>query len=207
MKKAVVLLSGGVDSCVALAYALSQNRKCQAISFDYGQRHKIELESAKAIASYYGIAHTPVQIDSTLFSNGRSYSLLDIAHKVERKPTSNIPSTYVPCRNLLFLSHAACFAEVHNASEIYFAANADDYENYPDCRHPFVKGLEAAISQGSPHKVEIITPLIEMTKKQIGDLGRRLNAPLEMTWSCYAPQENKQPCGTCQACALRKSVF
>lgn len=207
MKKAIVLLSGGVDSCVALAYALSEKRECLAISFDYGQRHKIELESAQKIASHYKIAHTIVEIDSSLFAENSSCSLLDSTIPIEHNPAPKIPSTYVPCRNLLFLSHAACFAEVHSASEIYFAANLDDYENYPDCRPSFIKGLEETISLGSPHKVEIITPLIELSKKQIGNLGRDLQAPLELTWSCYDPQENNLPCRSCQACALRASAL
>jgi len=199
MQKAIVLLSGGIDSCVALSCALSQKRECLALSFDYGQRHSIELESAKKIASHCGTSHTIIRIDDALFANSSS-SLLN-------SKMSALSSTYVPSRNLLFFAHAACFAEANNASEIYFGANSDDYENYPDCRPEFIEAFERAISNGSEHRVKIVTPLIKLTKEQIGSLGRELNSPLDLTWSCYDPQKKNTPCERCLACLLRSKAL
>jgi len=165
----------------------------------YGQRHHIEIESAKKIANHYSIHHTIIQIEDSLFANS-SCSLLN-------SKMSALSSTYVPSRYLLFFAHAACFTEVHNASKIYFGANRDDYENYPDCRPSFIEAFEVALSHGSTHNVKIITPLIELTKEQIVSLGRELNSPLDLTWSCYDPQKKNIPCERCQACILRSKAL
>jgi 7-cyano-7-deazaguanine synthase len=202
MERAVVLLSGGLDSCVLLAHAVSLQKSCFALSFSYGQRHSIELESAKKIAAFYGVPHHILQIDKALFSDASSSSLLNATIHVDTSPTCQ-PSTYVPCRNLLFLSFAASFAEARNISEIYVGANAHDGPSYPDCRASFFAAFEETVRKGSNDtRMKILHPFIDFSKKQIVALGNELKAPIEMSWSCYDPQE-KKPCGVCRACVLR----
>lgn len=190
--KAIVLFSGGIDSTVVLAYALASGRSCIALSFDYGQRHRCELSAAQTIARHYDVEHLVAHIDPAIFQ-GSSSSL------VSDTPFSS--STFVPCRNLLFLSHASTLAQCRNIKEIFFGANQDDFANYPDCREPFFAAFQATVSHGSPpdNQISIICPLIQKTKAEIIDLGRRLHAPLHSTWSCYDPQDS-HPCGRCQAC-------
>ena len=205
--KAIVVFSGGIDSTVVLAYALANQRECIALSFDYMQRHRCELKSAEAIAEHYKVEHRVIRIDPSLFK-GSSSSLVDTTATLEGNTHAQIPSTFVPCRNILFLSHAASMAQCLGASEIYFGANRDDFANYPDCRDPFFRSFETSIMLGSPAdlSISVICPLIQKTKIEIIKLGRSLQAPLHLTWSCYDPQNN-QPCGKCQACFLRESAF
>jgi 7-cyano-7-deazaguanine synthase len=200
MIQAIILLSGGVDSCVVLAQALSSQRSCIALSFDYEQRHRIELNSAKAIAAHYGILHRILRIDPALFV-GASSALVNPYLPV----TTNTPSTYVPCRNLLFLAHAASFAESIGASEIWVGANANDVPTYPDCAPSFFKAFENAAATGSylgAGGLRVVSPLAHLSKQEVFTTGRQLDAPLDLSWSCYDPQDNK-PCTVCPACILR----
>ena len=207
IEKALILLSGGLDSCVVLAQALSSGRSCTALSFDYGQRHHIELKSAKNIAQHYGVPFRILRIDPLLFQDSSSCSLVNGDLSVTEN-TSLKPSTYVPCRNLLFLAHASSLAESIHASEIWFGANADDVPAYPDCSPSFFRAFEEAATAGSylgSKGLKIIAPLALLSKVAIIALGRRLQAPLGLTWSCYDPQDNK-PCTVCSACVLRQKA-
>jgi len=203
-KKAIILLSGGLDSCVVLALALSQKRDLLALSFNYGQRHQIELKFAQQIAKYYDICHTIIRIDSNLVDQAPS-SLIDYTQPVQGPPAQNtIPDTYVPGRNLLFLAHAATYAEIHQCNEIHFGSNADDCDNYPDCRKEFLHSSEKAICMGASTPIRIQSPLIYLTKSEVIQLAQKLAVPLHLTWSCYNPTEDI-PCGRCAACILRNS--
>ena len=206
-KKAVVLLSGGLDSATTLYYALDKGYKCQALIFDYGQRHKRELRSAVAVAKG---AKVPYQILKIKLP-WKGSSLLDTSSPIPhtshlRKIGENIPSTYVPARNTIFLSFALSCAEATGAQAIFIGANAIDFSGYPDCRPAYYKAFQKVIEQGTKaRKIRIITPLIKLTKEQIIRLGMKLGAPLEKTWSCYAG--GKKPCGVCDSCLLRQKGF
>lgn len=206
-KKAVVLLSGGLDSTTTLYYALDKGYKCQALIFDYGQRHKRELRSAVAVAKG---AKVPYQILKIKLP-WKGSALLDTSCPVPR-PSSlrrigeSIPSTYVPARNTIFLSFALSFAEATGAQAIFIGANAVDFSGYPDCRPDYYRAFQKVIEKGTKaRKIRIITPLIKLTKEQIIRLGMKLGAPLEKTWSCYAG--GKEPCGVCDSCLLRQKGF
>lgn len=207
--KAIVLLSGGLDSCVVLAHALAIGRSCIALSFHYGQRHLLELQSAEKIATYYEIEHQTIHIDPALFSHCSGSSLINPSLDVAAKDTVLQPNTYVPCRNLLFLSHAASFAESHGASEIYFGAHANDGPSYPDCRREFFHAFESTVTLGSylgDTGLSVVCPFIDSNKRSIVALGKKLHAPLDLTWSCYDPKDGN-PCTQCAACTLRASAF
>ncbi|AXR60275.1 7-cyano-7-deazaguanine synthase QueC [Leptospira mayottensis] len=208
--KAVVLLSGGLDSTTCLYQAIADGKKIQALSFDYGQRHKIELSYAKKITRQLGISHTIQKLKPELFLGS---SLTQKSLKVPKNSLGKekIPNTYVPGRNILFLSFAVCLAEGTGSSSIYIGVNAMDYSGYPDCRPEFIKMYEMAIqlgtkkgSQGS--SIKIVTPLQNLSKKEIVLLGNRLQVPFHLTFSCYDPK-NKKACGRCDACLLRKKGF
>jgi 7-cyano-7-deazaguanine synthase len=206
---AIVLLSGGLDSCVVLGHALSSGRSCSALSFHYGQRHLCELESARKIASYYEIEHITIHLDPSLFSASTASSLTNPHLAIDKKKNSYHPNTYVPCRNLLFLSHAASLAESKGASEIFFGAHANDGPSYPDCRLAFFHAFETTVEHGSylgPNGLKVVCPLINFDKASIVAYGQKLNAPLDLTWSCYDPQNGK-PCLKCIACLLREEAF
>jgi 7-cyano-7-deazaguanine synthase len=206
--KAIVVFSGGIDSTVVLAHAMALRRECIAVSFDYMQRHRCELKAAKAIAAHYKVEHRVVQIDPAILKGSSSF-LVDTTFPAERNSAPpHTPSTFVPCRNLLFLSHAATMAQCLKITEIYFGANQDDFTCYPDCRDPFFRSFQETVMLGSPSElsISVICPLIKKTKTEIIKLGQSLQAPLHLTWSCYDPQ-NDRPCGKCQACCLRESDF
>jgi 7-cyano-7-deazaguanine synthase len=212
--KAIILFSGGLDSTVMLAAALASNRTCYALSFDYGQRHRIELDAAKDIARYYNIEHKIITIDRSTFGNSSlvSHEALPQNRSLQEIKTSKAPSTYVPARNTLFIAYAIGQAELIHANEIYFGPNAMDYEAYVDCRPAFVAAYQHLINgatkqavEGSPPK--LIAPLIHLTKKDIVKMGRELKAPLEMTWSCYDPSANRTPCLCCDACIIKQDAF
>jgi len=203
MKKAVILLSGGIDSTTTLYYAKSKGYKCHALIFDYGQRHKRELQSAIKVAKQASVTYYILRI--TLPWKGSS--LLDKKMKVpERKSLKGIPSTYVPGRNIIFLSFALSYAESIGAKAIFIGANAIDFSGYPDCRPAFYQAFQKVVKTGTKNqKIKVLTPLIDMTKAQIIALGLKLKAPLKSTWSCY--KGGKKPCGVCDSCKLRRRGF
>jgi len=215
MKKAVVLTSGGLDSTTCMAVAIEQGFNPIALSFDYGQRHHIELERASAVTAHYGVEqHFTTQVG--LFRDLGQSALTDNIDV----PRSNsvdeldgdIPVTYVPARNLVFLSMAVGVAETQNAADIFIGVNALDYSGYPDCRPEFIQAFADAANRAtkvgvSGTQLRIHTPLIDLTKAQIIELGTKLDAPYHLTHSCYAPTANDLSCGRCDSCLLRLKGF
>lgn len=203
MKKAIILLSGGLDSTTTLYYALSKGYDCYALIFDYGQRHRKEVIRASRISRLSGIPYKIIKIKLPW----KGSSLLDKKMKIpKRKSLKGIPSTYVPARNTIFLSFALSYAESIGAKAVFIGANAVDFSGYPDCRPSFYKAFQKVVREGTKkRKIEIKTPLINMTKAQIVALGIKLKAPLELTWSCY--KGGKRPCGVCDSCKLREKGF
>lgn len=209
IKSAVILLSGGLDSAVTLYLAKEQGFNCSCLIFDYGQRHRREIKGAERIAHSAKCSSQIVKI--TLPWKGSS--LLDKKKKVPvaRYPLPvTIPSTYVPARNIIFLSFALSFAEAINAQAIFIGAHTEDYSGYPDCRkefyQAFIKAAKAGTKAGVQGKpLKIVTPLINKTKAGIIKLGMRLNVPFELTWSCY--NGGKMPCGKCDSCYFREKGF
>ena len=211
MKKAVILFSGGLDSTVVLATALANGIECLALSFDYGQRHKVELEAAKKIALHYGVQHKIICIDPETFKTKDSSIVSDTTvqknRSLEEMQSGKIPSTYVPARNSLFIAYALVQAEIFEADEIHLGPNKLDQLPYPDCRPQFVESFQAVANLATKRAVNgkaprLVTPLINLDKTEIASLGKRLNAPLELTFSCYDPK-GEVPCGQCDACLLR----
>ncbi|MGH8164802.1 MAG: 7-cyano-7-deazaguanine synthase QueC [Rhodanobacteraceae bacterium] len=212
-RTAVVLLSGGLDSSTALALAKSEGFALHALSFDYGQRHKHEIEAARRIARHYGVArHEIVTIDLRVF--GGSALTTDVAVPKGRDIASatDVPLTYVPARNTIFLSYALAFAEVTGARDVFIGVNALDYSGYPDCRPDYIEAFERMANlatrcgvEGDP--VRIRTPLIDLTKAQIIALGTSLGVDYSMTTSCYDPAAGGLACGECDACQLRLAGF
>ncbi|MDR0888251.1 MAG: 7-cyano-7-deazaguanine synthase QueC [Candidatus Methanoplasma sp.] len=210
MKKAVVLLSGGLDSSTTLAQALADGNEVTALSFSYGQRHTKELESAANVASHYKVAHTVIDIDLTSFRSALTRKDIDVPTDREGKLDSSIPITYVPARNIVFLSIAAGLAESIDAESIYIGANALDYSGYPDCRPEFFKAYQSMLGVGTKAGVEgkpirIETPILFSTKADIVRLGKKLDVPLKLTWSCY--NGGNKACGHCDSCRLRLKGF
>jgi len=211
MKKAVVLLSGGVDSSTTLYWAKSRGYKCFCLAFDYGQRHKKEIKSARAIARkteclLYVIKINLPRKGSSLFRNSEKIP----SPKSLAEIKSRIPSTYVPSRNTIFLSVALNYAETIGARAIFIGANAVDFSGYPDCRPQYYRAFRKLAKLGTKCGIEgkpinIFTPLVNMNKAQIIRLAARLRVPLDLTWSCYAG--DKKPCNKCDACLLRKKGF
>ena len=212
-KKCVVLLSGGIDSCVSCAIAKKEGYRIWALTFDYGQRHRKEIEHAKKIAKFFKIKeHLILKID--LRKIGGS-ALTSDSIKVPKKRslkeiTKKIPPTYVPARNTIFLSFALSLAEKISAESIFIGANCIDFSGYPDCRPQYFKVFEELIKVGTKKGVEgypikIRTPLINLTKAEIIKKGIELKAPLELTWSCY--EGKRFACGECDACKLRLKGF
>ncbi|MCX5726413.1 MAG: 7-cyano-7-deazaguanine synthase QueC [Candidatus Saganbacteria bacterium] len=201
--KAVILLSGGIDSTTTLYLAKKQGYNCYALIFDYGQRHKREIRSAVAVAKR---AKVPYQIIKIRLP-WKGSSLLDKALKVPvRRKFKGIPSTYVPARNTIFLSFALSYAEAIGAKAIFIGANAIDFSGYPDCRPAFYKAFRKVVGEGTKAKNrKTLTPLINMTKAQIIKLGLKLGAPLYLTWSCY--KGGRKPCGVCDSCKIRQKGF
>jgi 7-cyano-7-deazaguanine synthase len=209
MPKAVVLLSGGLDSTVTLAHSLHIGDEAVALSFRYGQRHLRELDSAKAVAAHYRIEHKIVDVDLSSFRSSLTDASKDIG-KDRNDIGSDIPDTYVPARNMIMLSVAAGLCESVDAEMIYIGANSVDYSGYPDCRKDFFDSFEQTISKGTKagvegHPIRIGTPILNMTKSEIVRYGKELNAPLHLTWSCYYGDE--KACGHCDSCLLRIKGF
>lgn len=214
-KRAVVLLSGGLDSATVLAIARSRGYGLYALSFSYGQRHSWELEAAKRVAASMGVVdHRVAQIDLRIF--GGSALTDEIAVPKGRSPdemANGIPITYVPARNTIFLSFALAWAEVLGADNIFIGVNVLDYSGYPDCRPEFVAAFEKMANLATKAGVEgrqnfkIHTPLITLTKAQIIRLGLQLGVDYSLTSSCYDPSSEGVPCGRCDSCLLRRKGF
>ncbi len=215
MKAAVVLLSGGVDSATTLAIARDEGFRCHAITFDYGQRHRFELESAKRVAKSMGVGrHVTIPFD--LRAIGGSALTDDIPLPMDQDPDSmseQIPLTYVPARNTIFLSFALGWAEVLGAFDLYIGANAIDYSGYPDCRPEYIAAYENMANLATRAGVTgqgrfiIHAPLIEMSKAQILQTGVRLGVDFALTTSCYDTTDDGAACGRCDACILRRNGF
>jgi 7-cyano-7-deazaguanine synthase len=211
--KAVLLLSGGLDSTTLLALASSEGYAIHALSFRYGQRHSAELAAAQKIAARYGVVqHVVTDIDLRIF--GGSALTADIDVPKNRVVDDAIPVTYVPARNTIFLSFALAWAEVLGASDIFIGVNALDYSGYPDCRPEFIAAFEKmarlatrAGVEGGVAPVTIRTPLIDLSKKEIIELGLRLGVDYSLTTSCYDPAPDGAACGRCDACQLRLKGF
>ncbi len=209
--KAVILLSGGLDSTTVLAMAKSEERKCIVLSFAYGQRHEIELAAARRVVKAVGVAeHVIYPLDLRLF--GGSALTADIRVPKDAVGAPGIPVTYVPARNTIFLALALGLAEARGAGEIWLGVNALDYSGYPDCRSEFVEAFQTVIDRGTRSGTErreprIITPLITMTKAEIIRIGVQLGVDYSLTHSCYDPDGEGRACGHCDSCLLRKRGF
>lgn len=207
MKKAVVLLSGGLDSSTCLSVAIKEGYEVYPISYDYGQRLRKELQCAKDIVSYYKIKNYRVFKLDNVGGSALTDMSIDVPQYVGNE---EIPVTYVPARNIIFLSYAAGFAEVVGADAIFIGVNAIDYSGYPDCRPEFIKSFEEAIRLGTKrgsegNDLKIVTPLIDLDKSQIIKLAHENNVPLHLTTSCYNGRE--KACGVCDSCTLRLRGF
>jgi 7-cyano-7-deazaguanine synthase len=213
MKKAVVLLSGGLDSTVTLAIAKEEGYKLYPLSFEYGQRHNKELESARKIVDHYALSdHKILKIDLTQIGGSAltDESIQIPENRKKEEMGEDIPTTYVPARNTILLSFAVGYAEVLGAEAVFIGANALDYSGYPDCRPEFFKAFQELARLGTKIGIEgkpihIKYPLIDKTKAEIIREGVRLNAPLHLTWSCY--KGGGKACGICDSCILRLKGF
>ncbi len=211
--KAVILLSGGLDSSTVLYQAHSDGCECYAISFDYQQRHRRELESARSVAQAAGVRQHQV-INFDLRQWGGS-ALTDNSLELPRERNTiemaqNIPITYVPARNTIFLSFALGYAEAIAAERVYIGVNALDYSGYPDCRPDYIEAMQEVFRLGTKQgregqPITIVTPLINLKKTEIIQLGNKLGVPWELTWSCYAGEDIS--CGVCDSCRLRLEAF
>lgn len=211
-RKAVVILSGGLDSTTCMGIAKADGYELYPLTFDYGQRHRIELEYARQVAEHYGVTHRHrvVKLDFLKEFGGSALTDESIAVPTAADSTEEIPVTYVPGRNLMFLSIATSFAEVTGAEAIYIGVNALDYSGYPDCRPEFIRKVEEVIALATKVGVEgksirIKTPLLHMSKADIIREGTRLGVPYHLTTSCY--NGKAEACGECDSCRLRLKGF
>ena len=213
--KAVVLLSGGLDSTTTLAIAQKEGFEVYALSFDYGQRHKVEIERARKIAKNFEVAdHQIVTIDLRQFGGSALTDSIDVPiHRDEKEMSAEIPITYVPARNTIFLSFCLAYAEVKIAQNIFLGVNAVDYSGYPDCRPEFIAAFETLANLATKagvegkEKLKIHTPLIQFTKAEIILKGLELGVDYSLTHSCYNPLEDGASCGSCDSCLLRLKGF
>src|SRR6476659_2224026 len=214
MKRAVVLLSGGIDSATTLAIAIAEGYQTYALSFDYGQRHQIETEAARRVAKSLGVKdHRIARIDLRVF--GGSALTDDVAvpkQRLETEIAHGIPVTYVPARNTIFLAYALAWAEVIPANDIFLGVNAIDYSGYPDCRPEFIAAFENLANVGTKAGVEgrrfkIRTPLIKFSKADIIRKAIEFGVDLSLTHSCYDPTPERLACGECDSCLLRLKGF
>ncbi|HAX84838.1 MAG TPA: 7-cyano-7-deazaguanine synthase QueC [Cyanobacteria bacterium UBA11370] len=211
--KAVVLLSGGLDSSVVLYQAKADGCQCYAISFDYQQRHRRELKSAIAIAQRAGVNdHQVVSFDLRQWGGSAlTDDRIDLPRERSLEQMSQtIPITYVPARNTIFLSFGLAYAEAIGAQRVYLGVNALDYSGYPDCRPDYIQAMQEVFTLGTKQGregqgIQIVTPLIQLKKTEIIELGNRLGVPWEETWSCYAGGD--VACGVCDSCRLRLAAF
>ena len=213
--KAVCLLSGGLDSATTLAVARRDGFQCYALSFDYGQRHRLELEAANRVAEHLGVAgHVTLCIDLRRIGGSALTADIDVPkHRSAEAMSAGIPITYVPARNTVFLSYALAWAEVLDASDIFIGVNAIDYSGYPDCRREYIEAFERMANLATRAGVEgsmrlkIHAPLIELSKGGIVELGQSLGVDFALTHSCYDPSPEGGPCGACDSCQLRRKGF
>jgi 7-cyano-7-deazaguanine synthase len=214
-KKAVVLLSGGLDSATVLATAKDEGFAAHALSFRYGQRHEAELEAAARVADAIGVeAHVVANIDLSMFGGSALTDAIDVPkERSDAQMSDGIPVTYVPARNTVFLSIALAWAEVLEAEDVFIGVNALDYSGYPDCRPEYIRAFEQmanfatkAAVEGTQH-LRIHAPLIDLTKAQIIERGVGLGVDYGITHSCYDPDANGLACGLCDSCALRRKGF
>ncbi len=214
MKKAVVLLSGGLDSATCLAVARAEGFSCHALSFDYGQRHAPELEAARRVARALGaVEHKVVRLDLRAFGGSALTDDIDVPRPGSVEAIGrDIPVTYVPARNTIFLSFGLAWAEVLGAADLFIGANALDYSGYPDCRPEYLEAFERVANLGTKAGVEgrrfrIHAPLLRLTKAQIIRKGMELGVDYALTLSCYDPDSRGRACGRCDSCLLRKKGF
>jgi 7-cyano-7-deazaguanine synthase len=214
MKRAVVLLSGGLDSTTTLAIAIAKGYEVYALSFDYGQRHQIEVEAARHIANSLRVKeHRVAKIDLRIFGGSALTDNVDVPkQRSETEIAHGIPVTYVPARNTIFLAYALALAEVISANHIFLGVNAIDYSGYPDCRPEFIKAFETLANVGTKAGLEgrqfqIHTPLIKFSKAEIIGKASELNVDLALTHSCYDPSPEGLACGECDSCLLRLKGF
>lgn len=214
MKRAVVLLSGGIDSTTTLAIAIAQGYEAYALSFDYGQRHQIETQAARRVADSLGAKeHRIAKIDLRIFRGSALTDKIDVPKKrSETEIAHGIPVTYVPARNTIFLAYALAWAEVVPANDIFLGVNAIDYSGYPDCRAEFIEAFENMANVGTKAGVEcrrfqIHTPLIKFSKAEIICKAVELGVNLSLTHSCYDPSPEGLACGECDSCLLRLKGF
>ena len=209
-ERAVVLVSGGLDSATVLAIAKHEGYACHALSFDYGQRHGVELVAARQVADALGaVEHRVVTVDLAVFGGS---ALTDPALVVPEVPTTGIPITYVPARNTVFLSLALAWAETLTARHLFIGVNAVDYSGYPDCRPAFIAAFERMANLATRmgvegERIEIHTPLIDLTKAEIIRRGTELGVDYAATVSCYQPSPNGEACGRCDSCRIRRAGF
>ncbi len=209
-RHAVVLVSGGLDSATILALAKREGFTCHALSLDYGQRHRSELEAANRVCASLGVSdHRTVKLDLTLFGGS---ALTDESIAVPEKETEGIPVTYVPARNTIMLSIALAWAEVLKSGDIFVGVNALDYSGYPDCRPEYIESFEKMANLATKagvegEKLSIHAPLIHLTKAQIAKLGTSLGVDYSLTVSCYQADSGGRACGRCDSCRLRKKGF
>ena len=214
-RRAVVLLSGGLDSATVLAIARSDGYECYALSFDYGQRHRFELEAAARVARAGGaLEHRTCRLDLRVFGGSALTAEIDVPKdRSDESMATGIPITYVPARNTIFLSVALGWAEVLGAFDIFLGVNAVDYSGYPDCRPEFVAAFEQVANLATKAGTErtgrfrVHAPLIQLTKAQIIESGLQLGVDYGLTHSCYDPDAEGRPCGHCDSCLIRRAGF
>jgi 7-cyano-7-deazaguanine synthase len=215
MKNAVVLLSGGLDSATTAAVARRDGYSLYALSFDYGQRHRFELDSARRVASALGVArHVVMKIDLAQFGGSSLVGASDVPKdRTEAAMSEGIPSTYVPARNTVFLAMALAFAETVGAADLFLGVNAVDYSGYPDCRPEYLAAFEALANLATKAGVEgtlkfkILAPLVQLAKAEIIQLGTQLGVDYGLTHSCYDPSPEGVSCGHCDSCQIRLRGF
>lgn len=216
MKKAVILMSGGVDSSTAAAVAKNEGFELYALSFNYGQRHVLELESARRVAEALAAKeHLVINYDMGRIGGSALTTAIEVPKEGITPPAekTEIPITYVPARNTIFLSFALSWAEVLGASDIFIGANVTDYSGYPDCRPEYLRAFEEMANLATRASVEgklrfrVHAPLLFMTKGQIISKGKELGLDYSLTWSCYDPQPGGKPCRKCDSCLFREKGF
>ncbi len=213
-RSAVILLSGGLDSATTLAVAAAEDYDCNALTIDYGQRHRVELERARSIALFMAVPHRTLQVDLASFGGSSLTDDIPVPHpESDVEIESRIPSTYVPARNTVFLSLALAWAETLEARDLFIGANVLDYSGYPDCRPEFLEAFEIVANLGTCAGTErgtqftVHAPLLRSTKAEIIERGAELGVPFQLTHSCYDPDPQGLACGLCDACILRRRGF